>query len=194
MPAHSPRLFWATPTHSTGYGWQTMFSTHCVRTAATAAVRGTMRTSHTRSGTANTQQFVSQCCYSRYVLIEHTSAVQLACLSGTLDDVNADQGAIYAGHCLIVSNSNNNIAVAAYVHSLQQADGSFAGDDWGEVDTRYACCAVLSLSLLGRIEAIDSRSAGDYLRQCQNRDGGFGVARNTESHAGELPPYYLGYD
>ena len=115
--------------------------------------------------------------------------MQLACLSGTLDDVNADQGVINAGHHHIVSNNNNNnIAVAAYVQSLQQADGSFAGDDWGEVDTRYACCAVLSLSLLGRIEAIDSRSAGDYLRQCQNRDGGFGMARNTESHAGKHPP------
>lgn len=31
--------------------------------------------------------------------------------------------------------------VAAYVRSLQQPDGSFVGDPWGEVDTRFTYCA-----------------------------------------------------
>ena len=30
-------------------------------------------------------------------------------------------------------------AVLRYVASLQQADGSFYGDEWGEVDTRFSC-------------------------------------------------------
>jgi len=35
-----------------------------------------------------------------------------------------------------------------YVSSLQQPDGSFCGDKWGEVDTRFSFCAVACLSLL----------------------------------------------
>jgi Prenyltransferase, beta subunit len=35
-----------------------------------------------------------------------------------------------------------------YVRSLQQPDGSFCGDKWGEVDTRFSFCAVACLSLL----------------------------------------------
>jgi geranylgeranyl transferase type-2 subunit beta len=35
-----------------------------------------------------------------------------------------------------------------YVRSLQQPDGSFSGDKWGEVDTRFSFCAVACLSLL----------------------------------------------
>ncbi|CAG2067691.1 unnamed protein product [Timema podura] len=35
-----------------------------------------------------------------------------------------------------------------YVKGLQQPDGSFCGDKWGEVDTRFSFCAVLCLSLL----------------------------------------------
>lgn len=38
--------------------------------------------------------------------------------------------------------------VVAYIRSLQQPDGSFTGDKWGEVDTRFSFCAVACLSLL----------------------------------------------
>lgn len=38
--------------------------------------------------------------------------------------------------------------VIKYVSSLQQSDGSFAGDKWGEIDTRFSFCAVMCLSLL----------------------------------------------
>ena len=39
--------------------------------------------------------------------------------------------------------------VVGYVSSLQQPDGSFTGDTWGEVDNRFSFCAVACLSLLG---------------------------------------------
>eukprot|EP01134_Creolimax_fragrantissima_P008510 CFRG8510T1 len=39
--------------------------------------------------------------------------------------------------------------VARYIGSLQQSDGSFCGDEWGEVDTRFSFCALSCLSLLG---------------------------------------------
>jgi len=41
-------------------------------------------------------------------------------------------------------------SVVQYVSSLQQNDGSFYGDKWGEVDTRFSFCAVACLALLVR--------------------------------------------
>ena len=46
-------------------------------------------------------------------------------------------------------------SIVTYVKSLQQKDGSFAGDKWGEIDTRFSFCAVATLALLGRLDAID---------------------------------------
>jgi geranylgeranyl transferase type-2 subunit beta len=45
----------------------------------------------------------------------------------------------------------DKISIARYIASLQQADGSFAGDQWGEVDTRFSYCAFSALSLLGEL-------------------------------------------
>ena len=42
-------------------------------------------------------------------------------------------------------------AVASYVGSLQQKDGSFVGDKWGEVDTRFSYCAVSTLAIMGKL-------------------------------------------
>ena len=42
--------------------------------------------------------------------------------------------------------------VATYISSLQQPDGSFFGDKWGEIDTRFSYCALSTLSILGRLE------------------------------------------
>lgn len=38
--------------------------------------------------------------------------------------------------------------IVTYVSKLQQDDGSFTGDKWGEIDTRYSFCALACLSLL----------------------------------------------
>lgn len=38
--------------------------------------------------------------------------------------------------------------IVQYVAGLQQPDGSFYGDKWGEVDTRFSFCAVACLALL----------------------------------------------
>lgn len=39
-------------------------------------------------------------------------------------------------------------SVAKYVSGLQQLDGSFFGDRWGEVDIRFSFCAVAILTLI----------------------------------------------
>uniref|UniRef100_A0A2M4BTM4 Geranylgeranyl transferase type-2 subunit beta n=1 Tax=Anopheles marajoara TaxID=58244 RepID=A0A2M4BTM4_9DIPT len=74
--------------------------------------------------------------------------------------------------------------IAKYVESLQQLDGSFFGDKWGEVDTRFSFCAVAILSLINRMEVIDLEKAVNFVMSCCNADGGFGSKPHAESHAG----------
>jgi geranylgeranyl transferase type-2 subunit beta len=74
----------------------------------------------------------------------------------------------------------------AYIAGLQQPDGSFAGDEWGEIDTRFSYCAFNCLSLLGRLDAIDVGRAADFVAACQNFDGGYGATPGGESHAGQI--------
>lgn len=57
------------------------------------------------------------------------SAVQILCTYDCLADIDVE-------------------AIARFVASLQQPDGSFFGDQWGEVDTRFSFCAVTILSLI----------------------------------------------
>lgn len=73
-----------------------------------------------------------------------TSAVQLLAIYDALDRVDAD-------------------AVAAQIASLQLRDGSFQGDCWGEVDTRFSYCAILTLSILKRLHFIDTEKAANYI-------------------------------
>lgn len=75
--------------------------------------------------------------------------------------------------------------VVHFVASKQQPDGSFAGDEWGEIDTRFSYIALSCLSLLGRLDAVDVDKAVDFILRCQNFDGAFGVVPGTESHSGQ---------
>ena len=78
------------------------------------------------------------------------------------------------------------VRVASYVAGLQQPDGSFTGDKWGEVDTRFSYCALNCLALLGKLDAVDVAAATDYVASCRNFDGGFGCTPGAESHAGQV--------
>jgi geranylgeranyl transferase type-2 subunit beta len=77
-------------------------------------------------------------------------------------------------------------AIVAYVAALQQENGSFAGDEWGEVDSRFSYCALLTLAILGRMDAVNLQTAVDYVMSCVNFDGGFGCIPGAESHAGQI--------
>lgn len=96
------------------------------------------------------------------------SAVQILCTYDALDQIDCD-------------------AVVRYIVGLQQPDGSFFGDKWGEVDTRFSFCAVAALTLLNRMEqTIDVEKAIKFVMSCCNQtDGGFGSKPGAESHAGE---------
>ena len=97
------------------------------------------------------------------------SALQILALADALDRVD-------------------RVQVARYVASLQQPDGSFYGDQWGEVDTRFSYCALSCMSLLGRLDAgdINVDKAMEFVGRCQNFDGGFGAVPGAESHAGQI--------
>lgn len=71
------------------------------------------------------------------------------------------------------------------VRGLQQPDGSFAGDVWGEIDTRFSYIALSIMSLLGRLDAINVPNAVSFVLSCRNFDGGFGSIPGAESHSGQ---------
>ena len=95
------------------------------------------------------------------------SAVQICALFQSMDKLDAD-------------------AIMRYLKSLQNPDGSFAGDEWGEVDTRFSYCALCCASLLGRLDEIDVDAAVAYIKKCENFDGGYGCEPGGESHSGQV--------
>jgi geranylgeranyl transferase type-2 subunit beta len=76
--------------------------------------------------------------------------------------------------------------VVKFIVSLQQCSGVFAGDAFGEIDTRFLYIGINALSLLGRLEAMDVEKAVSYIRQCRNFDGGYGAIAGAESHSAQV--------
>ena len=75
--------------------------------------------------------------------------------------------------------------VITVILGLQQPSGVFAGDAFGETDTRFLYCAVSALSLLGALDRLDRERSVSYLVACRNFDGGFGRIAGSESHAAQ---------
>uniref|UniRef100_A0A7S1XAH0 Geranylgeranyl transferase type-2 subunit beta n=1 Tax=Compsopogon caeruleus TaxID=31354 RepID=A0A7S1XAH0_9RHOD len=104
-------------------------------------------------------------------LLYTLSAVQVLAMLGELERLDRDK-------------------VVEYVVSLQrERDGAFSGDQWGEVDSRFSYCALLTLRILGcplRETVRDLDSAITFVLRCQNFDGGFGCIPGAESHAGQI--------
>jgi geranylgeranyl transferase type-2 subunit beta len=77
----------------------------------------------------------------------------------------------------------NNLDIAG----LQDREaGTFAGDEWGETDTRFLYGAFNALSLLNLMSLIDVKKALAHVQACSNFDGGYGVDPQAESHAGQV--------
>ncbi|QPG75345.1 hypothetical protein FOA43_002698 [Brettanomyces nanus] len=72
-----------------------------------------------------------------------------------------------------------------FIVSLQLDDGSFEGDRFGEVDTRFVYTAIQSLAILETLEPKVVEPAVDFILQCQNFDGSFGIMPGAESHAAQ---------
>ncbi|KAK7747743.1 Rab geranylgeranyltransferase [Diatrype stigma] len=77
--------------------------------------------------------------------------------------------------------------VGKFIADLQNREtGTFAGDDWGEEDTRFLYGALNALSLLGSLHLVDVDKAVGYVAACANFDGGYGVSPGAESHSGQI--------
>ena len=77
--------------------------------------------------------------------------------------------------------------MTAVIASLQDpATGTFAGDEWGETDTRFLYGALNALSLLRLTSLVDMDKAVTHVQSCANLDGGYGVSPGAESHAGQV--------
>ena len=73
------------------------------------------------------------------------------------------------------------------IAALQNREtGTFAGDEWGETDTRFLYGAFNALSLLNLLALVDVEKAVAHIQSCANFDGGFGVTPGAESHAGQI--------
>ncbi|EAZ63627.2 Type II proteins geranylgeranyltransferase beta subunit [Scheffersomyces stipitis CBS 6054] len=75
---------------------------------------------------------------------------------------------------------------AQFIKGLQLSDGSFQGDRFGEVDTRFIYTAMLSLSLLDELTIEITDPAIKFVMACQNFDGAFGMLPGAESHAAQV--------
>ena len=86
--------------------------------------------------------------------------------------------------------TDDMLSILSVILSLRQPSGVFAGDSFGEVDTRFLYCAVNALSLLGKLHLLDKDKTVAYIERCRNFDGGFGSCVGAESHAaqGESAP------
>ncbi|KAI9814796.1 MAG: hypothetical protein M1827_003062 [Pycnora praestabilis] len=102
------------------------------------------------------------------------NAVQILATIGAIDDLDK-------------RGKGGKRKVGSYIASLQdQETGTFAGDEYGEVDTRFLYGALNALSLLHLTPLIDLPKAIAYIQACANFDGGYGVSPGAESHAGQI--------
>jgi geranylgeranyl transferase type-2 subunit beta len=128
-----------------------------------------------------------ECAHDAHLLYT-LSALQILAMADCLEDERLDKEAL-----------------VKFVCGLQNEDGSFSGDKWGEIDTRFTYCAFSCLALLGKMplpnwdntystnnshasdNTIDLHKAVKYIISCRNSfDGGFGAVPGAESHAGQV--------
>jgi geranylgeranyl transferase type-2 subunit beta len=82
---------------------------------------------------------------------------------------------------------SGKLGVGRYLAGLQNREtGTFAGDEWGEEDTRFLYAGMLALSLLETLHLVNVDKAVDYIVSCANFDGGYGASPGAESHAMQI--------
>lgn len=79
-----------------------------------------------------------------------------------------------------------NLPTLVIANLQNRETGTFAGDEWGEEDTRFLYGAFNALSLLGLLDLIDVDKAVNHIAACANFDGGYGVNPGAESHSGQI--------
>jgi geranylgeranyl transferase type-2 subunit beta len=120
-------------------------------------------------------------------LLYTVSAVQVLVLCDAVRDLDergkGDRSPLPGGN----GKESGILGAGRYLAGLQNRQtGTFAGDEWGEEDTRFMYAAMNALSLLKVLHLIDVDKAVDYIISCANFDGGYGVAPGAESHGMQI--------
>ena len=124
-------------------------------------------------------------------MLSTVSAVQILATLDALDalDRSGPGGRTRVGECRLLPRP----AIAWLTFSpkdiagLQDpVTGVFAGDEWGETDTRFLYGAFNALSLLNLMSMIDVPKGVAHIQACTNFDGAYGVDVQAESHAGQV--------
>ncbi|CAK9437565.1 uncharacterized protein LODBEIA_P19430 [Lodderomyces beijingensis] len=91
---------------------------------------------------------------------------------------------IYSDELVSLSQEQKSQLVV-FIKSQQLPNGSFQGDSFGEVDTRFIYTGVSALALLGELTPEICSLAAGFVMKCFNFDGGFGLVPGSESHAAQ---------
>ncbi|VEU23492.1 DEKNAAC104722 [Brettanomyces naardenensis] len=102
-------------------------------------------------------------------LLSTLSALQVLKLYDALDAVSAEKRSL----------------TVQFIKGLQLPDGSFEGDRFGEVDTRFVYTAIQSLAILEELTPEIVDPAVNFILRCQNFDSSFGMVPGAESHSAQ---------
>jgi geranylgeranyl transferase type-2 subunit beta len=115
------------------------------------------------------------------------SAVQILATVDSLSELESRGGKARVGKCKTPVSPFEVGLISKDIASLQNTlSGTFAGDEWGETDTRFLYGAFNALSILDMMDLVDVEKAVDHIQKCSNSDGGYGVSPGAESHAGQV--------
>ncbi|KAF2645818.1 geranylgerany transferase type II beta subunit [Massarina eburnea CBS 473.64] len=102
------------------------------------------------------------------------SGVQILATLDAFDDLEAHM-------------EGGRLKIGQYIASLQNTEtGTFAGDEWGEQDTRFLYGALNALSLMDLLFLVDLENAVSHVQSCANFDGAYGTSPGAESHSGQV--------
>jgi geranylgeranyl transferase type-2 subunit beta len=114
------------------------------------------------------------------------SGIQILVMQDALDRADTDR----ILHCQLILSWLAELT--AVLLSLVNPDGTVAGDQFGESDSRFTYILVQCLSLIGKLDALDELYDGkgrelvlDNLVGCMNFDSAFGTEPGAESHGGQ---------
>ena len=125
-------------------------------------------------------------------MLSTVSAVQILITLDAISelDKHVKNGKLKVGQCTeapIDSSEPRLLTWSTVIASLQDPQtGTFAGDEWGETDTRFLYGALNALSLLHLIHLVNTDLCLTHIQDCANLDGGYGTSPGTESHAGQI--------
>ncbi|GAB67519.1 geranylgeranyltransferase, partial [Plasmodium cynomolgi strain B] len=125
--------------------------------------------------------------YDSHVVSTHHAILSLLLLNHPFDGFNPYLHSQDSPHDTDNPPKNITDSTTNYILSLLNDDGSFKGDIWGEVDTRFVYSAVSCLTILNQLSLVSTEKIASYVLTnyaiCQN---GFSWTSGNEPHAASV--------